>query len=154
MVGFVAFLSFCVSIAVVWVVIMGRYVLSIGGISGLLNGSAVQIGMVLMSFFLPILMVACALGFLYLFLEMKKNQLIFKDWLSSIKKDLEEKERGVHSLVGEQLRQTIEQDEGKDTDTYPLPFEEEKVMTISKKDTLAKYQNLELPEGVDLRFKG
>lgn len=154
MVGFVAFLSFCVSIAVVWVVIMGRYVLSIGGISGLLNGSAVQIGMVLMSFFLPILMVACALGFLYLFLEMKKNQLIFKDWLSSIKKDLEEKERSVHSLVGEQLRQTIEQDEGKDTDTYPLPFEEEQVMTISKKDTLAKYQNLELPEGVDLRFKG
>ena len=151
MLGFVAFLSFAVSTAVVWVAVLVQYIVRMGGLGEILKGGLVNVLIFLIALFLPVMMIASALAFIYIAVEMKKNQLIFKDWLASLQKDFVSHEQSIHALIGRQLQSELEE---RDTQTYPLPFEEKTVMTISKDEPIAKYKDIELPDDIDLHFKG
>ncbi len=151
MIGFIAFLSFSVCTAVIWFIILMQYIWQMGGLSQIFKGEILNVVIFLIALFLPIMLVATALAFIYTAMELKKNQLIFKDWVASFKKEFASHEETIHSLIGQQLQSELEE---KDTLTYPLPFEEKTVMTISKDEPISKYKDLELPDDVDLHFKG
>ncbi len=151
MVGFVTLLSFSVATAVVWMVVLIQYAARTGGWAHILNGGLIDVAIFLIALFLPVMMIASALAFIYTAMEMKKSQLIFKDWLASIQKDFVSHEQSIHALIGQQLQSELEE---RDTQTYPLPFEEKTVMTISKSEPISKYKDMELPDDIDLHFKG
>ncbi len=151
MLGFVAFLSFSVGASVVWFVVLMQYVWRTGGLVQVFKGDLLNVLIFLIALILPVMMMASATAFLYSAMEMKKSQLIFKDWLASIKKDFVSHEESIHALIGRQLQSELDD---RDTQTYPLPFEEKTVMTISKDEPIAKYKDIELPDDIDLHFKG
>ena len=81
-----------------------------------------------------------ALSFMYMALELKRLQLKINDWIRALKCDVLNDPVAVHEQIG-QLVQAQIKDDG------PA------VMSISKDEPISKYQNMELPEDVALRFK-
>lgn len=156
MIGFIAFLSMGVSMALLWLLVMGNYVVSKGGFSFFSTASGTEIGFVVIGLFLPLFMIVCATSFIYIVIEIKKQQMIFKDWIASLKREFVHHETSIHNLIGEQLHQknADTNDEECDTRTYPLPFKERSIMTISRNESISKYKDLNLPDDVDLLFKG
>ena len=150
MLGFVTFLSFAVGAAVVWFVILLQYIWIMGGFQQVIKGDLINVLIFLIALFLPIMMIISALAFIYIAMEMKKNQVLFKDWIASVKKDFVSHEASIHSLIGRQIQTEMQEP---DNQTYPLPFKEVNVMTVSKEEPISKYNDMELPDHMDFHFK-
>lgn len=149
MIGFVSFLSISVSMALIWLIAVLSYVMR----TSLFDRPVWEVVFLLMGLFLPFILIFMAVAFVYIALEIKKNQLIFKDWIRSMRKDFVSYEESVHSMIGRQLEEEI-----RDPDTYELPFpkedapEEKSVFQILKEEPISKYKDLELPDDIDLHF--
>ena len=134
MIGFVSFLSICVAAVLLWIGFIISYF-----INGQINSNAGYI-VGLMGLFLPLVVIVMALSFMYMALELKRLQLKINDWIRALKCDVLNDPVAVHEQIG-QLVQAQIKDDG------PA------VMSISKDEPISKYQNMELPEDVALRFK-
>ena len=134
MIAFVSFLSICVAAVLLWIGFIISYF-----INGQINSNAGYI-VGLMGLFLPLVVVAMAVAFVYMALELKRLQLKMNDWIKALKCDILNDPVAVHEQIGELVKAQIED-------------EEPAVMSISKNEPISKYQNMELPEDVALRFK-
>ena len=94
----------------------------------------------LMGLFLPLVIIVMALGFVYLTLEMKRLQFKINDWIKALKCDVLNDTVAVHEQIGDLVKEQMK--------------EPPAVLNISKDEPITKYQNMELPEDVELRFKG
>ena len=134
MIAFVVFLSVCVATVLLW----SGFIISFF-INGQMSSNAGYI-VGLMGLFLPLVVIVMALSFMYMALELKRLQLKINDWIRALKCDVLNDPVAVHEQIG-QLVQAQIKDDG------PA------VMSISKDEPISKYQNMELPEDVALRFK-
>lgn len=152
MLGLTLFLSVCVATSVIWLLAMIGYIMQTGGFRAAMERPLPDMLMLFAGLFLPILTMAIACAMIYVALELKKTQMIFKDWLRNFKRELTLHEASIHALIGKQLQEELNDD--RDTQTYQLPFEEttRTVMNILKDEPISKYKDLELPDDVDLHF--
>ena len=134
MIGLVAFLSLCVSAVLLWIGFVVSYLTS-GQIA---SNASYFIG--LMGLFLPFVVIFMAVAFVYMALELKRLQLRINDWVKALKCDILNDTVAVHEQIGDLVQAQID-------DEAPA------VMSISKDEPISKYQNMELPEDVALRFK-
>ncbi|MBO5997456.1 MAG: hypothetical protein J6P93_02925 [Alphaproteobacteria bacterium] len=130
----VFFLSACVATSLLW----------IGFIISFLNQGQVVSGInyvvILMGLFLPLVIIAIAMALVYLSLENKKLQLRLNDWVKALRCNVLNDPVAVHEEVGNLVKKQLK--------------EPPAVLNISKDEPITKYQNMELPEDVELRFKG
>lgn len=129
----VFFLSFCVAVSLLWTGFI---------ISFLHQGQvAANMGFVvtLMGLFLPLVVIAMALMLVYLSFETKRLQLRVNDWIKALKCNVLNDTVAVHEQVGDLIKEKMK--------------EPPAVLNISKSEPITKYQNMELPEDVELRFK-
>ena len=134
MIAFVVFLSVCVATVLLWI----GFIISFF-INGQISSNAGYI-VGLMGLFLPFVVIVMALTFMYMALELKRLQLKINDWIRALKCDVLNDPVAVHEQIGQLVQAQIKDDE-------PA------VMNISKDEPISKYQNMELPEDVALRFK-
>ena len=130
----VFFLSFCVAVSLLWT----------GFIISFLQQGQVITGVgyivVLMGLFLPLVIIAMALILVYLGFETKRLQLRMNDWVKALKCNVLNDPVAVHEQVGDLIKEQMK--------------EPPAVLNISKDEPISKYENMELPEDVELRFKG
>ena len=130
----VFFLSACVASSLIW----------IGFIISFLHQGQVIAGIgyivVLMGLFLPLIIIAMALMLVYLSFETKRLQLRMKDLIKALKCNVLNDPVAVHEQVGDLIKKQMK--------------EPPAVLNISKDEPISKYENMELPEDVELRFKG
>ena len=130
----VFFLSACVATSLLW----------IGFVISFLSQGQVASGMgyiiTLMGLFLPLVIIVMALALVYLSLETKRLQLRLNDWIKALKCNVLNDPVAVHEEIGDMVKKQMK--------------EPPAVLNISKDEPITKYQNMELPEDVELRFKG
>lgn len=136
MILLVSFLSVSVAVSIIWI----GFILSFLSSGTLPSHATYIVGM--MGLFLPLVVIVMSVAFVFLTIEMKKNQLILRDWITALKRDVLNDPAAVHAEIGALVVQEMERSEA------PA------VMNISKEEPITKYQNLELPDDVELRFKG
>ncbi len=134
MIILVSFLSITVAAVLLWIGFIISF-LSQGHITQ--NAGYI---VTLMGLFLPLVVVAMAVGFVYLMLEIKRLQLKLNDWVRALKCDVLNDPLAVHQQIGDLVQEQLK--------------EPPAVLNISKDEPITKYQNMELPEDVELRFKG
>ena len=134
MILLVSFLSVFVAAVLLW----------IGFIVSFLNHGQMMVNagyvVTLMGLFLPLVIIVMALCFVYLTLEMKRLQFKINDWIKALKCDVLNDTVAVHEQIGDLVKEQMK--------------EPPAVLNISKDEPITKYQNMELPEDVELRFKG
>ncbi|MBP5534700.1 MAG: hypothetical protein J6Y03_04255 [Alphaproteobacteria bacterium] len=133
MMPLVFFLGACVAASLLW----------IGFIISFLKQGQITSGMsyivTLMGLFLPLVIVAMSLFLVYLSLEIKRLQLRLSDLIKALKCNVLNDPVAVHEQVGDLIKEKMK--------------EPPAVLNISKDEPITKYQNMELPEDVELRFK-
>ena len=133
MMVFVFFLSACVAVSLLW----------IGFIISFLSQGQITSGMgyivTLMGLFLPLIIIAMSLMLVYLSFETKRLQLRLNDLIKTLKCNVFNDTVAVHEQVGDLIKEQMK--------------EPPAVLNISKDEPITKYQNVELPEDVELRFK-
>ncbi len=135
MILFVGFLSTCIAASIIWA---GFIISFLSG--GKITGAASMV-VTLMGLFLPLVVIFMALAFVYVALELKKTQLIFKDWATVFRRDVLNDTNAVHDEIGKELQKAMKKD------ISPA------VMNISTDEPIVKYQNMNLPDDVELHFK-
>ena len=133
MIIFVSFLSICVAAVLLWV----GFIISYFANGQITTNAGYVVG--LMGLFLPLIIMAMAVAFVYLALELKRLQLKINDWVKALKCDILNDTVAVHEQIGELVQAQMN--------------EPPAVLNISKDEPISKYQNMELPEDVALRFK-
>ena len=133
MIIFVSFLSICVAAVLLWV----GFIISYFANGQITTNAGYVVG--LMGLFLPLIIMAMAVAFVYLALELKRLQLRINDWVKALKCDILNDTVAVHEQIGELVQAQMN--------------EPPAVLNISKDEPISKYQNMELPEDVALRFK-
>ena len=93
-----------------------------------------------MGLFLPLIIIAMALMLVYLSFETKRLQLRMNDLIKALKCNVLNDPVAVHEQVGDLIKKQMK--------------EPPAVLNISKDEPISKYENMELPEDVELRFKG
>ena len=141
MVAFIILLSTFLSIAFTWLVAFGVIVYSKGGWAFLKALSWPDFLAYWIALLLPILVILTAFAFIYLSLEMKKNQLFFKDWLKALKGEMPE----VPAFLLQ--KKEIPEELKKEPD-----MEEQKIVKISKNEPLDKYKDLDSDENTLYQF--
>lgn len=136
MILLVSFLSVCVAAVLLWIGFIVSFLSS-----GQIASNAGYI-ITLMGLFLPFVIVAFAVAFVYMALEIKRLELRINDWVKALKCDILNDPVAVHQQIGEMVQEQLKQTEA------PA------VLNISKDEPITKYQNMELPEDVELHFKG
>ena len=130
----VFFLSACVATSLLW----------IGFIISYLNQGQIAAGMgyviTLMGLFLPLVVIVMAMALVYLSFEIKRMQLKLNDWIKALKCNVLNDPIAVHEQIGDLVKEQLK--------------EPPAVLNISKDEPITKYQNMELPEDVELHFKG
>ena len=133
MMSFVFFLSACVAVSLLW----------IGFIISFLSQGQITSGMgyivTLMGLFLPLIVIAMSLMLVYLSFETKRLQLRLNDLIKTLKCNVFNDTVAVHEQIGDLVKEQMK--------------EPPAVLNISKDEPITKYQNVELPEDVELRFK-
>lgn len=131
--GFVTFLSVCVSLSLIWL----AFIFSVIG-SGQIAYRASYI-VFLMGLFLPLVVIAMAVAMMYLLMMQKKNQRLLKSWIALLR-------RGEICSTGrsEKLTPKIEQP--------PKAEPQKTIITISPDEPLSNIKDMRLPEDVELRF--
>ena len=129
----VFFLGACVAVSLLW----------IGFIVSFLSHGQIVAGMgyviTLMGLFLPLVVIGMALMLVYLCFETKRLQLRINDWVKALKCNVLNDSVAVHEQVGNLIKEQMK--------------EPPAVLNISKNEPITKYQNIELPEDVELHFK-
>ena len=129
----VFFLGACVAVSLLW----------IGFIVSFLSHGQIVAGMgyiiTFMGLFLPLVVIGMALMLVYLCFETKRLQLRIKDWVKALKCNVLNDSVAVHEQVGNLIKEQMK--------------EPPAVLNISKNEPITKYQNMELPEDVELHFK-
>ena len=133
MIFLVSFFSVCVASVLLWTVFIISY-FSNGQIT---QNAAYILG--LMGLFLPFVVIAMGVAFIYQTLELKRLQLKISDWIKTLKCDILNDTEAVHEQIGQLVQAQMQ--------------EPPAVLNISKDEPISKYQNMELPEDVALRFK-
>ena len=133
MIALVSFLSVCVAAVLLWIGFVISYF-----VNGQITSNAGYI-VGLMGLFLPLVIVAMAVAFVYMALELKRLQLKINDWVKALKCDILNDTVAVHEQIGQLVQAQMD--------------EPPAVLNISKDEPIAKYQNMELPDDVALRFK-
>ena len=130
----VFFLSTCVAVSLLW----------IGFIISFLNQGQMMAHagyvVTLMGLFLPLIVILMALALVYLTFEVKRFQLTLNDWIKALKCNVLNDPVAVHEQIGDMVKEQMK--------------EPAAVLNISKDEPISKYQNMELPDDVELRFKG
>ena len=130
----VFFLSACVATSLLW----------IGFIISFLNQGQITAGMgyiiTLMGLFLPLVVIIMAMALVYTSFEIKRLQLRLNDWIKALKCNVLNDPIAVHEQIGDLVKEQLK--------------EPPAVLNISKDEPITKYQNMELPEDVELHFKG
>ena len=130
----VFFLSACVATSLLW----------IGFIISYLNQGQITAGMgyiiTLMGLFLPLVVIVMAMALVYLSFEIKRMQLKLNDWIKALKCNVLNDPIAVHEQIGDLVKEQLK--------------EPPAVLNISKDEPITKYKNMELPEDVELHFKG
>ena len=130
----VFFLSACVATSLLWIGFI---------ISFFSQGQAVgAMGYIitLMGLFLPLVVIVMAMALVYLSFEIKRMQLKLNDWIKALKCNVLNDPIAVHEQIGDLVKEQLK--------------EPPAVLNISKDEPITKYQNMELPEDVELHFKG
>lgn len=131
--GFVTFLSVCVSLSLIWL----AFIFSVIG-SGQIAYRASYI-VFLMGLFLPLIVIAMAVAMVYLLIIQKKNQRLLKSWIALVRRDeISGADRG------EKPTPKIEQP--------PKAEPQKTIITISPDEPLSNIKDMRLPEDVELRF--
>ena len=131
--GFVTFLSVCVSLSLIWIV----FICSVLG-SGQIAYKASYI-VFLMGLFLPLVVIAKAVAMVYLLMMQKKNQRLLKGWIALLR-------RGSTNVSAKSEKPTPKTEQ-------PLKSEPQKtIITISPDEPLSNIKDMRLPEDVELRF--
>ena len=133
MIIFVSFLSICVAAVLLWV----GFIISYFANGQITTNAGYVVG--LMGLFLPLVIIAMVIAFVYQALELKRLQLKINDWVKALKCDILNDTVAVHEQIGQLVQAQMD--------------EPPAVLNISKDEPIAKYQNMELPEDVALRFK-
>ena len=133
MVLLVTLLSFCVAAVLLWV----GFIISFLSTGQMMQNAGYIV--TLMGLFLPLLIIVMALAFVYLIFEIKRLQLRLNDWIKALKCDVLNDTVAVHEQIGDLVKVQME--------------EPPAVLNISNDEPITKYQNMELPEDVELRFK-
>lgn len=131
--GFVTFLSVCVSLSLIWL----AFIFSVIG-SGQIAYRASYI-VFLMGLFLPLVVIAMTVAMVYLLIMQKKNQRLLRDWIALVHRD---------EITGagksEKPTPKIEQP--------PKTEPQKTIITISPDEPLSNIKDMRLPEDVELRF--
>ena len=115
----------CVAVSLIWIMFIVSCL-----VSGRVDGSFL---VMLMGLFLPLVVIGFGLGFVYIFTEMKKTQLLLRQ---ALKKHTEQKEtQSVPEIE-------IKEQNGK-----------KPVLKVSMDDPIKKYENVVLPDDVDIQFE-
>ena len=133
MIIFVSFLSICVAAVLLWI----GFIISYFANGQITTNAGYVVG--LMGLFLPLVIIAMVIAFVYQALELKRLQLKINDWVKALKCDILNDTVAVHEQIGQLVQAQMD--------------EPPAVLNISKDEPIAKYQNMELPEDVALRFK-
>ena len=141
MLGFILLLSAFLSVAFIWLVAFGVIVYSKGGWAFLKALSWSDFLAYWIALLLPVLVILIAFAFIYLSLEMKKNQLFFKDWIKALKGEMPE----VPPFLMQ--KKEIPEELKKAPDS-----EEQKIVKINKNEPLDKYKDLDSDDNVLYQF--
>ena len=133
MIALVGFLSVCVAAVLLWI----GFIISYFANGQIASNAGYVVG--LMGLFLPLVIVAFAVTFVYMALELKKLQLKINDWVKALKCDILNDPVAVHEQIGQLVQSQID--------------EPPAVLNISKDEPISKYRDMELPDDVALRFK-
>ena len=133
MIILVSFLSACVAAVLLWC----GFIISYFANGQIMTNAGYVVG--LMGLFLPIIIIVMGIAFVYQTLELKRLQLKINDWVKALKCDILNDTVAVHEQIGELVQAQMK--------------EPPAVLNISKDEPISKYQNMELPEDVALRFK-
>ena len=138
MIGFIILLSSFLCLSFVWLMGFGLIISKKGGWVFLKALSGADFLAYWISFLLPVFMILTAFCFIYIALEIKKNQLFFKDWLKALKGE-------VHDIPPFLMQE-------KEIPKELIPKPEKKVVKINKNEPLERYMNLEPDDGTDYQF--
>lgn len=141
MIVFVILLSCFLSVAFVWLAAFGFIVYSKGGWAFLKALSWPDFLAYWIALLLPVLVILMAFAFIYLSLEIKKNQLFFKDWLKVLRGEMPEVPPFL--MQEKEIPEELKKESQTETQT---------VVKISKNEPLEKYKDLDSNDNILYQF--
>lgn len=138
MISLIILLSSFLCLSFVWLTAFMLIITSKGGWAFLKALSGADFLAYWIALLLPIFMILTAFCFIYIALEIKKNQLFFKDWLKALKGE-------VHDIPPFLMQE-------KEIPKDLLKTSEKKVVKINKNEPIEKYMNLEPNDETDYLF--